>query len=85
MHLIDSNIFGDSTLAWLMALAIAVGCTAVLAIIRVTVLKILQPTRTGHAFTLNVVRHTRYTFFAIIRIAVASTYLTPSICGARRT
>lgn len=78
MHLTDAIIYGNSTLSWLIALGIAIGSTAVLAIARVTVLKVLQPSTTGRAFTLNVVRHTRYTFFAIISIAVASTYLTLS-------
>lgn len=75
MHLTDAIIYGNSTLSWLIALGIAIGSTAVLAIARVTVLKVLQPSTTERAFTLNVVRHTRYTFFAIISIAVASTYL----------
>src|SRR5665213_206693 len=78
MHLIDSIIYGNSTLSWLIALGIAIGCTAVLGIARVTLLKVLKPTTTGRAFTRNVIQHTRYTFFAIISIAIATTYLTLS-------
>jgi len=75
MYVIDSIIYGNSTLSWLIALGIAIGCTGVLAIARVTLLKALKPTNTARAFARNVIQHTRYTFFAIISIGVAATYL----------
>ncbi len=78
MHLINSIIYGNSTLSWLIALGIAVGCAVVLALVRVTLLKVLKPTTTGRAFTQNVIQHTRYTFFAVISITIAATYLTLS-------
>lgn len=76
MDLIETVIYGNTALAWLIAAGIAVGVTIVLGIIRTVAVRRLRPSNTPRAFTLVVITHTRYLFLTILGVGIGSTYLT---------
>lgn len=78
MSLLDSELFHNTALAWLIAAGIAVVLTSILSVARVVVLRRLTPSSTARAIVLDVVRHTRYTFLALLVVSFAATTLTLS-------
>jgi len=75
MTFLDTQLYGNTALAWMIASAIAGGVTLVFAIARIVLSRRLEPTNFPRGLTLVVVRHTRYLFLALIGIGVGSTYL----------
>lgn len=75
MALLDWKLFSNTALAWIIAAGTAIVITAALSIARVMLLRRLKPTNTAKAIALDVVRHTRYTFIALLAISSAATTL----------
>jgi small-conductance mechanosensitive channel len=73
--LLDWKLFQNTALDWIIAAGIAIGITVVLSLARVMLLRNLRPDRTAKAVVLDIVRHTRYTFIALLAISVAGTTL----------
>lgn len=76
MALLDRTFYGNNALEWMIAAAIAVGITLVLAMVRLIASRRLKPRTFPLGLLLVVVRHTRYIFLAFIGIGIGSTYLT---------
>lgn len=78
MALLDSQLFNNTALAWIIAGATAIVITTALSIARVLTLRRLSPTSTIKTVVLDLVRHTRYTFLALLAVSFAVTTLTLS-------
>ena len=78
MTLLGWKLFSNTALAWIIAAGTAVIITAVLSIARIMLVRRLNPTNTAKAIAFDVVRHTRYTFIALLAVASAATTLTLS-------
>ena len=73
--LLDWKLFSNTALTWLIAAGASIVITAVLSIGRIMLSRRLKPTNTTKAITLDIVRHTRYTFIALLAISSAATTL----------
>src|SRR6185437_11286190 len=75
MGFLDRSFYGNAASEWIVAAAIAVGITLILAMVRLVASRRLKPRTFPLGLLLVVVRHTRYIFLALIGIGIGSTYL----------